>query len=115
MWAAFATARRPERHGWLHYHRIRPGGYELERRHRDCIDGVPFWQRVSDAGGTVTVLDVPKAPLGRDLRGAELTDWSTHGADSATPLSAPPALVDEVRTRHGPPASESVPELRPSG
>jgi predicted AlkP superfamily phosphohydrolase/phosphomutase len=102
VWAAFATARRPERHGWLHYHRIRPGGYELERRHRDHIDGVSFWQQVSDAGRTVTVLDVPKSPLGHGLRGIELTDWLTHGADIPTPVSHPPGLADEVMARHGP-------------
>lgn len=102
VWAAFATARRPERHGWLHYNRVRPGGYELERRHRHHIDGTSFWQRISDAGRTVTVLDIPKSPRGQGLQGVELTDWLTHGPDDPTPVSDPPGFADEVVARHGP-------------
>ncbi len=102
VWASFSTARRPERHGWLHYHRVRPGAYDSERVHRDSIDGVPFWQTLSDQGRTVTVVDVPKAPRGRGLRGVELVDWLPHGPDSTVPLSDPPELADQVVAAPGP-------------
>ncbi len=102
VWASFATSLRPERHGWLHYNRVRPGGYDTERVTRDVIEAAPFWQAVSDGGHTVTVIDVPKAPRGVDLHGVELVDWLCHGADSPVPLSEPADLVDRVVATHGP-------------
>lgn len=102
VWASFATSLRPERHGWLHYNRVIPGGYDTERVTREIIDGPPFWQAVSDAGHTVTVIDVPKAPRGHDLHGVELVDWLSHGTDSPVPLSEPPGLVERVVAAHGP-------------
>jgi predicted AlkP superfamily phosphohydrolase/phosphomutase len=102
VWASFGTGREPLRHGWLHYNRVQPGGYRTERVTRDHIDGAPFWQVVSDAGRTVTVLDVPKSPRGRDLNGVELVDWLVHGNDSPVPLSDPPEFVDQVLSEHGP-------------
>ncbi len=101
IWASFSTGRDPVNHGWMQYNRVRPGGHDVERVYRDSIDGTAFWQVASDAGRTVTVLDVPKSPRGRDLNGVELVDWLVHGADSSEPLSEPPGFVDEVVAAHG--------------
>ena len=103
VWASFATGRQPERHGWWHFNEIREGGYDVERTTRDHIDGRAFWEHLSDAGRTVTVLDAPKSPVGRGLRGVQLVDWLTHGQDSPVPLSDPPGFADEVVAAYGSP------------
>ena len=93
-WASFSTCWTPDRHGWVSVRRVDPDSYEMVRIHREHMDGVPFWQRISDAGHTVTVLDVPKSPVGRDLRGVELVDWFVHTPDrpDAT-FSEPPEFA----------------------
>ena len=100
-WSSFATGLRVSRHGWANVQMLRPGTYELEEVGRDRVEAPPFWQHVSDQGGTVTVLDVPKSPRGRALRGVELADWLTHGT-TGPPQSDPSEFEDEVVRRHGP-------------
>ena len=102
-WASFSTCWTPDRHGWVSVRRVDPETYDLVRIHRWHAEGVPFWQWISDAGRTVTVLDVPKSPLGQGLRGVELTDWLVHTPDLPDAVLAdPPEFADEVLARHGP-------------
>lgn len=102
-WASFATCWTGDRHGWVSVRRLAPDSYDLVRIHREHLDGTPFWQRVSDAGHTVTVLDVPKAPMGRGLKGVELADWLAHVPDRPNAVcSDPPEFAAEVLARHGP-------------
>jgi predicted AlkP superfamily phosphohydrolase/phosphomutase len=100
-WSSFSTGLRPEHHGWANVQMLRPGSYELEEVRRDRVSGPPFWQHVSDAGRTVTILDVPKSPRGHSLQGVELVDWLVHGVDGGPPASDPPEFAEEVVRRHG--------------
>jgi predicted AlkP superfamily phosphohydrolase/phosphomutase len=101
-WTSFSTCWTADRHGWVSVRRIDPATYDLVRIHRWHAEGVPFWQWLSDAGRTVTVLDVPKSPVGQGLRGVELTDWLVHTPDLPdVVLADPPEFADEVLDRHG--------------
>lgn len=102
-WASIATGWDVDRHGWVDVNRLDPDTYELARLFREDVAGTPFWQHVSDAGRTVTVLDLPKVPMGRDLRGLELADWLSHMPDRPhRPITEPPEALAAIVARHGP-------------
>ncbi len=101
-WASFSTCRTVDHHGWGWVRSLDTGDYDLVRMHREDVEGMPFWQAVSDAGHTVTVLDVPSSPMGRGLRGVELVDWLSHLPDRLGAVrSDPPEFAASVVARYG--------------
>ncbi|MDQ3818993.1 MAG: alkaline phosphatase family protein, partial [Acidobacteriota bacterium] len=59
-----------------------------------------FWDYLSREGKRVGVIDAPKFPASRELKGFQLTNWGAH-ATSAKRSSTPASLMDEVEKRFG--------------
>ncbi len=99
-WPTFTTARSAARHGHHCWAEVTPGSYAVHDIDVGAIRGVPFWETLGRAGRRVAVLDVPRAPAVRDLRGIQLSEWGTH--DRCLGMHTwPPALRDEVEARFG--------------
>src|SRR5215210_3096978 len=65
-WPTIFTASSPDRHGYLCWDEIRGGTYEHRQTSPADIKGMPIWERLSEAGKRVAVLDVPHS-LARPL------------------------------------------------
>jgi predicted AlkP superfamily phosphohydrolase/phosphomutase len=98
-WPTIFTATSPDRHGYLCWEEIRGGTYEHRQTSPSEIRGTPIWERLSEAGRRVAVLDVPHS-LARPLNGAMLVEWGGHDRHGATD-SWPPELAAELSARHG--------------
>lgn len=93
MWPTFTTATTASRHGYLCWDEIPAGTYHYRETNPLEIAGTPFWQRVSDAGRRVAILDVPHAPVVDGLHGVQVAEWGCHDRHLGT-RSWPPELVD---------------------
>ncbi|MEZ5351704.1 MAG: alkaline phosphatase family protein [Bryobacteraceae bacterium] len=106
VWASFATAVSPGKHGRFFWQVLEPGSYET-RMCREQIPPVkPFWVDLSEAGRRVAVVDVPKCPHTPGLNGIQISDWLVHGRDYAKTCSWPPELADSVLGRFGDDATD---------
>ncbi|HYD13848.1 MAG TPA: alkaline phosphatase family protein [Allosphingosinicella sp.] len=100
LWVNFASALRPDRHGFHCWQEIAPGGYGF----RDCppmperFDS--FWKRIGDAGRRVAAVDVPHSRAPASLHGVELCEWGCHDRHYGL-HSQPPALAGQVAAAHG--------------
>lgn len=65
------------------------------------MDLDPFWSRLGRQGYDVAVIDVPKCPLAKKMRGFQISDWLVHGRDHAQPISQPSVVAQEVVGRFG--------------
>ena len=100
-WVTLATAEEPDRHGYLCWDEIEPGGYERRETDLGYIRSAPLWRRLSEAGRRVAVLDVPHTRP-EPVNGVMVGEFAAHDRH-AQPFSFPPELVDELRARHGSP------------
>ncbi len=95
VWPSFATGVPVGEHGRYYYRQFCPDSYRAKRLHTSDLVHEPFWVRLSREGKRVAVVDVPKAPLARQLNGVQITDWGTHDPE-AGPASFPNALLSEM-------------------
>ena len=76
-WASFATGCSPQMHGIIHDFHHRPDSYQLiPTSGRDC-QRPPFWNTVTEMGGTSIVLNVPHTYPAQPVRGVILTGIDT--------------------------------------
>ena len=100
-WTSLYSGVRPGRHGRYFVQQLKPGSYRLHQLTGPDANCVPFWKTLGDQGLQTAVIDLPYAPLVEGIEGIQLTDWITHGYPYETPVSRPPALIDEVTRRFG--------------
>ncbi|MEO8478021.1 MAG: alkaline phosphatase family protein [Gemmatimonadota bacterium] len=100
-WPSFYTGLNPAGHGICWSDRVIPGTYrQLRLNPRDFAGITPFWERLSDAGKRVIVLDIPFAPLAPRLNGVHVVEWGVH--DGAFGYRTTPAsLAASLRARYG--------------
>lgn len=100
LWASFHYAVEPGEHGRYHYwQRLENGRFGWA--YTDEGDRETFWDRLSDNGRRVAVLDVPKCRAPRPLNGIHLADWLVHGRTFPQPVSYPPGLAADIVARFG--------------
>src|SRR5947209_8625198 len=99
IWPTIATANQPDRHRFMCWEEYRGGTYDYRETDPTMMRGTPIWERLSDAGRRVAVLDVPHA-IARPLNGAAVVEWGCHDRHFG-PRSWPPELIGELAERHG--------------
>lgn len=99
-WPSFATGAAPARHG--RYFGMAPenDGYVALKR-AQTLHGQTFWERLSDAGKQVAVVNVPYSTLPADINGLVLLDWATHNPIAGGAVSVPEGLAAEVLEQFG--------------
>jgi predicted AlkP superfamily phosphohydrolase/phosphomutase len=108
-WATFYTGTSPGHHGRFFHRTPAANSYSLRGFRSEDLSGEPFWNRLSDAGKKVAVIDVPKCPVSDRFNGIHLADWLVHGRDGAT-RSWPPALAEEILQKYGDDMTDRSPE-----
>jgi predicted AlkP superfamily phosphohydrolase/phosphomutase len=103
-WVTLYTGTSPSRHQFLCSGQVRGGTYEpvwIGPYGGAHGDPPPVWQRVSDAGGRVAVIDAPHAAVSESLNGVQLVEWGCHDRHAQT-RSFPESFLDEVNGTYGP-------------
>jgi len=100
-WPSLFTGAPPDVHGHYTYRTIEPRSYRVGTFEPEDYRCRPFWEALGRAGRRVAIIDVPKAPLSRDLNGVQVADWALHDPIYRTPCSSPPEWIDEVHERFG--------------
>ena len=101
FWPSFFTCAGPAKHG--RYYRIQQAraSYGWMRFNDDeHFAREPLWQIASAAGRRVALVDVPNAPLVRNLNGVQLVDWLVHDRCGSM-RSWPADLAADVAARFG--------------
>jgi predicted AlkP superfamily phosphohydrolase/phosphomutase len=99
LWASFASAQRPDRHGFHCWDAIDPATYKWRLNPPRPSSYAPFWRRLGEAGLRVAAIDVPHARAA-PLDGIELFEWGCHDRHFGL-HSWPPGLVAEAVERFG--------------
>ena len=99
VWLNFATGIYPDRHKFHCWDEIDVASYE--RRLTTPNSEQPlFWQRLSDSGRRVAILDVPHIKAGTALNGVHLSEWGCH--DRHFGLSSwPHGLAGDITSEFG--------------
>jgi predicted AlkP superfamily phosphohydrolase/phosphomutase len=100
-WPSFGSGCSPARHRRFFRLQARAGDYGETPFETADLEGPFFWERLSQAGKRVAVLDVPLAPLAQIVNGFHLVDWSAHDPASPLPQASPPTLIEELTDRFG--------------
>lgn len=101
FWPSFFTGVGPAKHGRYFREQQAPAAYSWSRVNDDeQFARQPLWQIASTAGRKVAVVDVPNAPLVRNLNGMQLVDWIVHDRRGEM-RSWPAHLASEVAERFG--------------
>lgn len=99
VWPSFNTALSPAHHRRF-FRRQAPVGEYLDADFKPTdIQGMPFWETLSDAGRRVAVIDVPHSRLSPGLNGIQVVDWATHEPEHDHGSTCPAELRDEIDTR----------------
>ena len=102
IWPSLFTGVNPGRHGRYFYHQLKLGTYEGVHFSQDTDFGVKsVWEKLSNAGRRVAVIDLVKAPLVKDINGIQLNDWLVHSRERPT-RSSPTHLASDIIARYGP-------------
>jgi predicted AlkP superfamily phosphohydrolase/phosphomutase len=99
-WPTLVTGLDPTRHGYLCWKQLVPGTYRDEQTSPRQIAGRPLWERLSDTGRRVAVVDVPHTHAPEQLNGLMVVEWGCHDRHFGT-HSHPAGLVDELNDRFG--------------
>ncbi len=101
VWPSFSTGVGPGTHGRYCFSQFDPGTYKLRTTSAaHDIKGVPYWERLSEAGRRVAVFDVPHTAPCAGLNGVQVVDWAAH--DGKVGFATEPAeLAAELRARYG--------------
>lgn len=100
VWVSYASAQRPERHGFHCWEKIDVDTYErvMHSPRPDRYDA--FWKQVADAGPRVAAIDVPHSRAPARLNGIEIAEWGCH--DRHFGLHAfPPSRAQEMAAAFG--------------
>jgi predicted AlkP superfamily phosphohydrolase/phosphomutase len=98
-WPTIFTATLPDRHRYLCWDEFIGGTYDYRETTPEFVRGTPFWERLSEAGRSVAVFDVPHS-IPRELNGVMVAEWGCHDRHLGTG-SWPPGLAGELTERHG--------------
>jgi hypothetical protein len=101
LWASFHYGVGLGEHGRYSYWLEDADGRRQFAPERET-DWTTFWDRLSEAGDRIAVIDLPKCRPPLPLNGIQLNDWLTHGRYSLSPVSFPEGLAAEVVARFGP-------------
>lgn len=100
LWASFQYGVGIGEHGRFNYiQRLSDG--RIGMSFLDEADRERFWDRLSNAGQRVAIIDVPKTGVPRPLNGIHLADWLVHGRYFKRPHSYPEELATEVLEKFG--------------
>ena len=101
VWPSIYTGVSAARHGLYYSRQIRSGTYRTYPFHPSDLNSPPFWEVLSDAGYRVAVIDVPHAPLSKELNGIQVADWGNHDFHFPSVACWPPELAQEITQRFG--------------
>jgi predicted AlkP superfamily phosphohydrolase/phosphomutase len=102
VWPSFSTGLWPGGHGRFCAVQVPRGEYGARPFPSAAIDGVPFWERASEAGRRVAIIDAPLSRPAGDLNGLQIVDYATHDGFFPHAVTSPPSLVEELRAGFGP-------------
>lgn len=102
VWPSFATGLSPAGHGRFCALQASRGAYDSCKFGSSDIAGRQFWERLSDAGRRVAVIDVPMSRPSPRLNGIQLVDFLSHDGFFHPPIATPPELYDEIASMFGP-------------
>lgn len=100
VWPTLFTALDPANHGYLCWKQFVPGSYHDVPTTPDLVAGTPLWERLSEAGRRVAVVDVPHSRAPGHLNGLMLVEWGCHDRHFGT-HSYPASLAGELGGRFG--------------
>ncbi len=102
IWRSFLNGVPVGEHGW-HFSKIwRPELGRLDQAGPEWLRLQPFWQRISDDGLRIGVVDLPHAPdPGEGFNGVYLSGWQTH--DYHPRCSRPASLLGTLESHFGRP------------
>lgn len=102
IWRSFVNGVPVGEHGW-HFSKIwRPELGRLDQAGPDWLRLRPFWERMSDAGLRIGLVDVPHAPdPGAGFNGIYVSGWQTH--DYHPRLTRPASLLAKLESSFGRP------------
>lgn len=101
IWPSVATGISPAAHGRYFYQQIHPGSYGAVSFDPHDLTATPVWERMSDQGDRVAVLDLPKVGVPEHVNGVVVTDWISHGGVYHELRSEPPEFAEELARRFG--------------
>jgi predicted AlkP superfamily phosphohydrolase/phosphomutase len=99
IWANYATALRPSKHGFHCWDKIEPSTYQRELSPPRISHLPSFWKRISDAGRSVAAIDVPHRLANEPLNGLEVSEWGTHDRHHGL-VSQPADLALELERKY---------------
>lgn len=113
MWPSLFTGVNLGKHGRYNYLYIKPGTYNLRNHFYEDTDyqALPFWVDLSRQGKRVGIVDVPRAPLTKEIKGFQIADWFTHDRRDAIARSYPENLAQEIIETFGEDEMGERPEL----
>ncbi|HAP78502.1 MAG TPA: nucleotide pyrophosphatase, partial [Acidimicrobiaceae bacterium] len=94
-WMTITTGRDVANHRFWNWLEIDPVTYQPALTTPREARGASFWQRVSDAGRRVAVMDVPHMNLPTEFNGVALKEWGCHDRHDGTD-AYPRSLLDEL-------------------
>jgi predicted AlkP superfamily phosphohydrolase/phosphomutase len=100
LWVSFASAMRPDRHGFHCNDEIDLGSYRWKLRPPTPEAYRAFWNRIGDSGRRVVAIDVPHARAAPSTNGVELFEWGCHDRHFGL-HSYPPQRARELAARFG--------------
>jgi predicted AlkP superfamily phosphohydrolase/phosphomutase len=78
LWLSFATGNRADRHQFHCWDEIDVETYERRLTSPPACQAASFWNRLSDAGRRVAVLDVPHSKVTEPVNGVQVVEWGGH-------------------------------------
>jgi len=104
-WPTFYRGVSVGRHGQLDGTRqFDPGSYEIVRAGPEYAAHKLIWQKLSEDGKRVGIIDAPYTYLSTNLNGIEIHDWGNHAGADGGDLQLktwPSSLAQEVTERFG--------------
>ncbi len=98
-WPTIFNAVRADRHHYVCWDEFRGGTYEYRETTPHEMEGTPLWERLSEAGRRVAIVDVPHT-VPRRVNGVMVSEWGCHDRHLGT-ASWPAELAAELSARHG--------------
>lgn len=114
LWASFQYEVGLGEHGRYHWQQPSLETGQIRMSHLDEVDRPRVWDRLSDLGYRVGVIDIPKCTPPRRLNGIHLSDWEVHGRYFREPRSFPPELAPDIVAKFGPAPPSSCSEHQPA-
>ncbi|HWT14131.1 MAG TPA: alkaline phosphatase family protein, partial [Allosphingosinicella sp.] len=100
LWVSFASAQRPERHGYHCWDEVDPASYRWRLNPPKPERYRAFWNQIGDAGRRIAAIDVPHARAAPPVNGLELCEYGCHDRHYGL-HSAPPERARALAARFG--------------